>query len=523
MRELGKVSDYRLVGVAGGVWLGAAVAGGRPELTGFVAAVLGLVAFSVIVFCSDPPLWTLIAVSGAFVIGLTVGAVGVAQFRADPLVASVDGGQIRMQVRLLDQPRPRPSPWGRDPGIAWAEATAVELRPGSWVKSRAEVLLIGPDLLFAQRGDNLEVQGTLDSGFAARAPRAGALQLSAISLVDGPPRWQRGANRLQERLQAATAGHPATVRGLISGMAVGDDRLIPADARESMRLASLTHLTAVSASHMVVILGAIALLLPGWRQLRPAAAGIFIVGLIAVVGPEPAVLRSAFVTALVLWGMVKKRVTQPVASLCVAVTLLILWDSWLATNVGFSLSVLATWGLLTTARQWAILGRRWLEARPGRSRREGRTDGQRLKKAVEAALAALSVSLVASIWVLPVTVLLNPWFPTYGPIANVLAAPAVPPLTIMGLLAALVSGWSPGLAAFLCDLAAPFARWVAGVAQVTSSLPGATIPMPAGTAGVAVALMLLGLILAGTWRLQRLSWPNPRTCGGFRRPVKEIP
>ena len=85
--------------------------------------------------------------------------------------------------------------------------------------------------------------------------------------------------------------------------------------------------------------------------------------------------------------------------------------------------------------------------------------------------------------------------------------PAVAPVTVLGLLAAFISLFSPPLAAVIGQVASWPAGWIAQVALTFSSMPFATLPWPGGLAGVlllapaALALLLLR-------RFSKHRWPG---------------
>src|SRR2546423_2435394 len=67
--------------------------------------------------------------------------------------------------------------------------------------------------------------------------------------------------------------------------------------------------------------------------------------------------------------------------------------------------------------------------------------------------------------------------------ANLLAEPAVPPATILGVLAAVVSVVWPAGAQFLAWLGSWPARWLVVVAHTGAGAPDALLAWPGGTGG----------------------------------------
>ncbi len=93
----------------------------------------------------------------------------------------------------------------------------------------------------------------------------------------------------------------------------------------------------------------------------------------------------------------------------------------------------------------------------------------------------------AQISTLPILALFNDWLPTWGVVANLLVAPVVPFLTILGL-GATVFLWLPPVSEFLIGLARPAGQWLAWVAEATASWPLARFPWIQGWPGAILAI-----------------------------------
>ena len=104
--------------------------------------------------------------------------------------------------------------------------------------------------------------------------------------------------------------------------------------------------------------------------------------------------------------------------------------------------------------------------------------------------------LAAQLACQPVVVLLSASLPTYGVVANVLAAPAAPVATIVGLAGCLLLLPFPLLGALLCDVAWLPSAWIAAVAEFFAGLPAAQLPWPEGAGGVALLAAMTVLAAA---------------------------
>lgn len=486
--ESTRPADHRLVFGAAACWVGA-LAGFESPSTALaaVAAVAGLAV------AASRRLGIAGVVAGLLCLfsGLLVAHHADQKFKTDPLVLmSQEGsGHVRVAITLLDTPVAKQTPWGKTLYVADGRARAAFVDQ-LWVVSAAKLRLEGPDLQIGSlhRGDTVIAAGKLSAESWLKAPYAGELQISRTHTISGPSSWTRFTNGVRGRMLYLTEQLPQPAAGLILGMSVGDRQLLAPDLKDDMRTSSLTHLTAISGTHIGFVLVILSLVLPGMGPWRTFSMVSFLAVLVGVVGPSPSVLRASAAAILVALSLRIKRAPQAQVTLSSIVLVMLMVDPWMSRSFGFSLSVLATAGLLFTGRHWA---KQWGEA--ALSGGVGNLPWAQwlLKTAAQAA----AVSTAATLWVLPILLLLNPWVPLWAVPANVMAAPAVAPVTVLGMLSAALSGINPQLSLGLLHASSPFARWIAWVAKFWASLPGAQLPWPGMPAGPPLAALLVGLVV----------------------------
>jgi len=275
---------------------------------------------------------------------------------------------------------------------------------------------------------------------------------------------------------ANLSGVSADSAALVAGLTIGDDSKLSSEALENLKVVSLTHLSAVSGTNCAIVLAGAALLLnllPIRRSIRLSLSFGVIFAYLGLVGPEPSVLRASVMVAAVLIGYLLGRRVPPLEALSLAVVLLLVFQPSLSMDFGFALSALATWGLLVLAPKLVeVLHRKmplWLAV-------------------------VVSVSLSAQIACLPVLLLLQPSIPVYSIFANVMAEPLVAPITVIGLIACLVSPFLPLLASSLCLIASYPAAVILYVAERFANAPSASISWVEGTLGIGLAIAIVVLI-----------------------------
>lgn len=329
-------------------------------------------------------------------------------------------------------------------------------------------------------GARVLIRGTArlaDAGERAVLDVSAGRGLLVVRAPDGP----LGASAsLRQGLLAATATLPAPGAGLVAGLAVGDTWAVAPELDAAMKASSLTHLTAVSGANCALVVGlgfAAAAALGAGRTGRVATGMVVLAGFVMLVTPEPSVVRAAAMGAIAMVAVALARAAAGLAVLCLALTLCLVLDPWLSGSLGFALSAVATAALLLTARPLAAGLTRWMP-RP--------------------VAMGISVPLAAQLACGPLLIAIAPTVPVYGVVANMLAAPAAPLVTVIGL-AACLSAPFPWLQAGLAVLAWLPAAWIAGVAQTVATLPGGLLPWPEGIGGIALLAVVgaaVGIVIA---------------------------
>jgi len=308
-------------------------------------------------------------------------------------------------------------------------------------------------------------------------------------VLDGPPWWLAWASRLRTDFSAAAARLPGDGADLLPGLVVGDTSAVDDRLEAALKQSSLTHLTAVSGANCAIVVGAVLAVASAMgcrRGVRVGACLVALTGFVVLVTPEPSVLRAAVMAAVVLVAVVSGRPLRGIPPLALAVIVLLVTDPWLSRSYGFALSVLATAGLLLLSGPLT----------------------RALSRLVPSPVAAvIALPLAAQAACQPVLILLTPTLPVYGVPANILAAPAVPLATVVGMVAIAILPWAPPLGAAVVTVAWAPAVWISAVATTTAGLPDARVPWLDGVPGAlllaGVTVLMLVAVLGGDRRRLR--------------------
>ena len=480
-----------LLGAA--AWTGGLVAALVPVSYGarglaVVGAILVLAALAAVVLHrrgADPHAWTLAAalvVLAAVAAAALVRAEGVSR---DPVAGLADErAAVSVDLTVLSDPR------------------SVAGRYGSQVLFRARVdQVTGRGAAFDVRAPVLVVGAASwrDVRLGARVHAAGRLApsdepaLAAVLTVRGTPDvrtapdlWWRAAERVRASLRASVQGRPADQRALVPALVVGDDAAMDPRLVEDVQTTGLTHLTAVSGTNLTLLVGFL-LFLTRWVGVRGrgrvAVAAVGIAGFLLLARAEPSVLRAAAMGTVALVGLGAGGRRRGTRALGVAVVVLLLLDPWLASSVGFALSVLATAGILLLAPGWRDALSRWAP-----------------RWVAEAVVVPLSAQVACT----PLVAAISGQVSLVAVAANLVVAPVVGPATVLGLAGALVGLiWAP-LGTVLGTLASWCVAWIVLVAEHGARLPGAAVDWGAEPVSLAVLTVLcVGLAWAAPTLLRR--------------------
>lgn len=477
--------DLRLVPAALAVWAVVLLGMGLGPWAGAGAAVAG----AVVALLARRRAAVLAVAGCAAAAGVVIGAQTLL-VAIHPLYQQAQrGAAATVRVVLDDDPRPvRGADYGSQPGGATQVLVAATLYeatagPGRWVGG-GRVLLLAPVEGWAGLlpGQAVTAEGLL-------APPTRSDLVVAVLRVRGPPSrvapppwWQTAAGGLRSGLRdAATAALPEAEAGLLPGLTVGDRTGLTAESEDDFRAAGLTHLLAVSGANLAIVSGVLIAVLRRLRadpRLVAVLAGAAVVGFVVLARPSPSVVRAGVMGAVVLLAMASGRGRSAMPALAAAVLVLLPLDPALASDPGFALSVVATAALVLLA--------------PGLAR------ALRRRRVPGWAAEALAVSTAAFVVTAPIVAGLSGQVGPVSVLANLLAAPAVAPATVLGVLAALVSPAAAPVAQALAWMAGPFVGWLVLVADRSAGISRATIPWPAGVDGALLLLaVLVGLVLLG--------------------------
>jgi competence protein ComEC len=367
------------------------------------------------------------------------------------------GGVAEVAVTPTESPRPV----GRGRVLF---AATLQLLDGVRAPGRVTVFASGPAFADVAAGRPMT--------FSARISRPHRHDLTVATLTaTGLPQFGRAppvhavARAVRDDFAAAASDVlPAAQAAMLPALVLGDTSAVTEAGVTEFRTAGLTHLTAVSGANVTIVCGAV-LLSAGWVGPRVAVglAAITLTAFVIVVEPTASVLRAAVMGAVTLLGILTARRRQAVPALAASVLFLLTVAPQLAVDAGFALSVSATAALVLLAPVWSrrLVSCGWP------------------KPLADAVAVAAAAQLVTA----PLIAGISGQLSLVAILANLLVAPVIAPITVLGTAAAVHAGWLPSVAHLMIRFTGPELWWLLAVSRWAARIPGAALAVPSGGPG----------------------------------------
>ncbi|MFO0551186.1 MAG: DNA internalization-related competence protein ComEC/Rec2 [Polyangiaceae bacterium] len=367
-----------------------------------------------------------------------------------------------------------------------------------------------------RRGDRVRVRGVFRPPYLfenegalpgwLRVARSGAVlsghadELELLERGSGPAASiDRFRAHVRRRIERTYHGDAAALgRALVLG-----ESDLTEDVSRSFRITGLSHILAVSGTHLVVtvmsVAAALRALLVRWSRLARAVVAERVSSSIAIAlawlysdfaGGSGSVVRAAAMLTVVLGARALGRRPTTARSVALALAFGLAGDPTIVADISFTLSMAATCGLLTLSRPLAaILG---AEAKP---------EAGVARRAWAAIATPIATTLGATLACAPITVLLGGQLPLAGIVANIVAAPLgetfALPFAIVHALVSPLSWFERGLA----WVASGALRAVLAIARLAADAD-LTLELPPPT-GAHLAVLGVSALLAWLARSPR--------------------
>lgn len=266
-------------------------------------------------------------------------------------------------------------------------------------------------------------------------------------------------------LQALSAALPEPAASLAGGLILGGKQGLGEKLLQDFVRSGLVHIVVLSGYNVMIVAEFVLRALGKLSKRKAAIAAAFtIAGFVLVAGAGAASVRAGIMACIALYARASGHTYNALRALLFAGLLMILWNPLsLAYDPGFQLSFLATLGLIFGA--------------PIAQEKLSFIRSDFLREIVASTIAA-------QIAVLPLLLYQNGLFSVVALPANLLVLPMVPLAMLASAIAMLVGFVAPLLAPIAGLPAYALLSYIIWLVQMTSSLPLATLSIPAFPAWV---------------------------------------
>ena len=303
-------------------------------------------------------------------------------------------------------------------------------------------------------------------------------------------------------------------RALMAGVLVSDrTELKSQDLEDPFARAGLSHLIAVSGSHLVVVGSVLEAMLSGLgTRPRTRMVGMSVItgGYVVLCACPPSAVRSWVMLIAGMLGRELGRRAHAPSGVALAGLGMCLLDPTCACDLGFVLSVLSVCALALFSGHVEALFERllppfqmWVRARKALFRRAPALAGK-LDGALRGLRSAFASTLVCQAATLPACAATFGTVSLVAPLANVLVGPLFGPIVSFGMVACFFGGlpFAGPMLIGCCGLLCELAVWLA---KVMATLPCAAVPVSLGAAWEFAPLIVAVMYL--------VVWPRPtRRC-----------
>lgn len=245
-----------------------------------------------------------------------------------------------------------------------------------------------------------------------------------------PIKWKflQGLNNVRNRILETHSKYLQSPNiEILGGIVFGDDAIAPPEyIKDNFVHSGLLHILAASGMNVAFIYGFWFFIL---RRLKfpykfTVISGMFVIILYTLMtGLGPSVIRAALMLLFILLGKLIDRDAHSVALLSLVATLMLIYNPSYINDVGFQLSFIVTFGLLTTAN--AVIGK------------------FKNSKIPDWLIASILIPIIAQIWVAPIQMFYFNTFSTYSILANIATMPFLSVISFGGFISSILSICTP--------------------------------------------------------------------------------
>lgn len=246
-------------------------------------------------------------------------------------------------------------------------------------------------------------------------------------------------------------------KGLLESILIGETDGLNDDIKEYFRESNLSHILAISGTHISYIIVGISFLLTKSKVPKRniyIAVSIFLLFFMYITGLSPSIVRACIMGIIVLLSKIFYRKPDVLTSISISLILTLLSNPYSINNIGLQLSYIGTLGIVFFNKPIQQFLEKYIN-----------------KKIAE----AVSVTISAQILILPITIVEFNNFSTLFIISNILAVPIAGIIILIGYLNILIGFISLNIASVVGIITNGTVQILIWIAQIVSKIPFSNI------------------------------------------------
>ena len=270
---------------------------------------------------------------------------------------------------------------------------------------------------------------------------------------------------------------------LCVGILIGDREKISDITEDNFKKSNLTHMLAVSGSHITYIIVALTTILSKTnRKFSLIITILFLLFFTVLTGFTASVLRASIMGIITLLASILHRKSDTINNLGISSIIILIYNPYLLVDAGFLLSYAGTIGIILFSKKISN-GIRIIvnKINPNLLNIEQNNNSKILfvksiiEKIILYVISSLSVTLSANIVIIPIMAYMFSTISFTFWISNILAGPVMEMVTIFGFIVYFISIIFPILAQFLGIVLNLLLTVLLKIAEISSKIPGASI------------------------------------------------
>ena len=250
---------------------------------------------------------------------------------------------------------------------------------------------------------------------------------------------------------------PKETSSLLIGILIGERQYISEDITENFSKSSLSHILAISGSHISYIIIGITFIL---TKSRTSKKGMYIITILSLIffifitNFSSSVIRACIMGIIVLFAKIVYRKPDILTSISVSLLIILIDNPFTIKDIGLQLSYLGTIGIVYLNKPIANFLEKYM------------------KKKIAKMLA---ITISAQIMVLPVTVINFNNISTVFIISNIIAAPLTGGIILLGYANVLIGVISLDIAKIIAIITHSLVQLLIWTAEFTAKIPYSSI------------------------------------------------